>query len=293
MRLTFAVLTLGAISGLAAGEERGREVSYEVSPHAKYVLPADLRTGSGSTSVFRGGLDVSTNIPIGTKAGLGFEITSEYSHYRFKNTTAFGAGAKPVSNTQEYELRASYRRTLDEHWGIFTAVGINYAGENGADFNKSLTYGGVVGGTYKFSDSLNIGLGILARTRLEDNAWVLPLPLITWKIDDRWTFTTERKNATLTFKAQEDWKIFLSADGDVHEYRTDTSSAASKGTFRDSAILVSVGTTYSIHKNVSLTAGAGANVYRELRLDDKDGNRIAKSKTDPAAVFFVSASVRF
>ena len=293
MRLIFAVLTLGAISGLAAGEDRERDVSYEVSPHAKYVLPSDLRKGSGSTSVFRAGVDVSTNIPIGTKAGLGFEITSEYSHYRFKDTTVFGSGAKPVSNTQEYELRASYRRSLDEHWGIFTAAGINYAGENGADFNKSLTYGGVVGGSYKFSDSLKIGLGILARTRLEDDAWVLPLPLITWKIDDRWTFTTERKNATLSYQAMDEWAVFLAADGDSHEYRTDASSAASKGVFRDTAILVSLGTTYKPHQIVSVTTGVGVNVYRELRLDDKDGNRVAKSKTDPAAVLYISASVRF
>ena len=258
------------------------------------MFDANFKNGGGKTSVFRAGPAFELDIPIGERGTLSFSASAEFSRYRFNNATAFGVGGpKPIRSTYEYELNLSYSHELDDKWSFFVAAGVNAAGEFGADFGESLTYGGGGGVTYAFSKDFKLGLGAIVRTRLEENSYIVPLPLITWKFAPQWEFTTRYRNARLNFQAADQWLIFASAEFNQREYRLDKDAPTSQGVFRDRAIPLSLGVTFSPNKTFEITAGAGVNLYRRMTLDDKSGNRVAQVKTEPSLLVFVNAAIKF
>ncbi len=302
-----SVCTLGACSlvalasGTAFGQESAsaaaapaRSVEYKLKGSVENTFDTYLKDGPGETSVFRVGPAIDIDIPIGDRATLGISASAQFSKYRFKDVTGFGAGGpKPIGNTYEHEFNVSYSREFNEQWSLFIAGGVNAAGETGAKFNESLTYGGGGGVTYSVNKEIKLGLGVIVRSRLEENAYVVPLPIITWNFAPKWEFTTRYRNARLSYQATEKWTIFATADFKQHEYRLDIDAPTSEGVFRDRTIPLSLGATFVPTKSFEITAGAGVNVSRRFTLDDKAGNRVAQVKTDPSLVVFVNAAFKF
>lgn len=294
--------TLLALScGTAFGQETApaatataRTVEYTLKGTVENTFDTYLKDGPGETSVFRVGPAIDVDIPIGDRATLSLSGSAQFSKYRFKDVTGFGAGGpKPIGSTYEHEFNISYSRQFNDQWSFFVAGGVNAAGETGASFSESLTYGGGGGFTYVLNDHVDLGLGVVVRSRLEENAYVVPLPIITWKFAPRWEFTTRYRNARISWQAAEQWTVFATADFQQHEYRLDEDAPTSEGIFRDRAIPLSLGATFAPSKTFEITAGAGVNVSRQLTLDDKTGNRVSKVKTDPSLVVFVSAAFKF
>ena len=271
-----------------------RAIEYKLKGTVEHTFDTYLKDGPGETSVFRVGPAIDIGIPIGDRATVSISGSAEFSKYHFKNVTGFGAGGpKPIGNTYEHEFNVSYSRAFNDQWSFFVAAGVNAAGETGASFSESLTYGGGGGVTYAVNDRFNVGLGVIVRTRLEENAYVVPLPIITWKFAPKWEFTTRYRNARINWQAAEQWTIFATADFQQHEYRLDEDAPTSEGVFRDRTIPLSLGATFTPSKQFEITAGAGVNVSRRMTLDDKTGNRVAQVKSDPSLVVFVSAAFKF
>ncbi len=278
----------------AAPAETSRPVKFRFQGKAENTFDTYLKDGPGETSVFRTGPSLDVAVPIGERATLTIAASAEFSKYRFKDVTAFGAGGpKPIRNTFEHEFNISYSRQIDDKWSFFVAAGVNAAGEHGASFSDSLTYGGGGGVTYKVDEKFDIGLGAIVRTRLEENTYVMPLPIFTWKFAPKWEFTTRYRNARINFEPAEKWTIFATAGFEQHEYRLDDDAPTSEGVFRDRTIPLTLGATYNASKNFEITAGAGVNFASRLTLDDKTGNRVAQVKVDPSLVVFVNAAVKF
>lgn len=58
------------------------------------------------------------------------------------------------------------------------------------DTKKAMIGGLMTGFSYRFSDRLTIGPGIGVFNQIEDDATVVPILLIDWKITDRLSFGT-------------------------------------------------------------------------------------------------------
>lgn len=277
-----------------APAKTSRPVEFRFQGKGENTFDTYLKDGPGETSVFRSGPSLDINIPIGESATFSIAASAELSKYRFKDVTGFGVGGpKPIRNTFEHEFNVSYNREINDKWSFFVAAGVNAAGEHGASFSDSLTYGGGAGFTYKVDEEFDIGLGAIVRTRLEENTYVVPLPILTWKFAPMWEFTTRYRNARINYQPAEKWTIFATAEFEQHEYRLDDDAPTSEGVFRDRTIPLSLGATYNASKNFEITAGAGVNFARRLTLDDKAGNRVAQVKVDPSLVIFINTAVKF
>ena len=64
--------------------------------------------------------------------------------------------------------------------GIVVGPFFEFAGESKADFGDSLSMGGIFGVRYRFNDTLTAGLGIMARSEIEDDAYVQPWVNLDW-----------------------------------------------------------------------------------------------------------------
>ena len=68
-----------------------------------------------------------------------------------------------------------------DDWAVLGGGLVNSAGEGGADFGDTITAGAVAGFVYHSSPNLQVGAIVGAVSAIEDNAAVVPLPILDWR----------------------------------------------------------------------------------------------------------------
>lgn len=272
-----------------------RATTYRLNAIASHTFETKLKDGPGKSSVSRAAASFGIGIPVAEQSTLDFDVSSEVSWYDWKDATGFVAGKdEPVRDTQDTSLSVRFSTQLDQKWIGFVGADINSSAEWGADFGDSLTYGGMIGATYLASESFSIGIALSARTRLEDDARFLPVPIFDWRINEQWRLgTSAGRSLRLSYAPSKTWMVFADVGYENGEYCLDDDGASPNGVFRDSRIPVSLGVAYMPTERVTLSLLAGFNVYREFVLDDKNGERVHKDKSKPSPVLAALVRVSF
>lgn len=258
-----------------------------------HAFSADLDGTPGEFGVTRLGADLGVMIPTGEKSRLAVGLDWTQSFYDFKDATGFAAGfSEPWSDAFEVGLSAIYSQPLEGRWGMFVGALANSSGEEGAEFSDTLTYGGLGGVSYQFSDSFTASLGVLAQSRLEDSAMVIPIPGIDWKISEEWRLSSLNKpGLTLLYSPGKDWTFSLGAAYEGREFRLNDRDAAPEGVGRDRGVPVLLGAEWRPSNRITVGGFVGAYVYRKLRLEDSGGNELSEFEVDPAPT--VGLNIKF
>jgi hypothetical protein len=261
-----------------------------------YAFSADFSDSTGDLSVWRGTGDFQMQFPVFERSQLGIGLAYSRWNFDFTDATAFDADdGDPWSGVNEMDLTATFSTQLTETWsGVFGGT-LKSASADGADFSESLTYGGLVGATYAFSENLSIGAGVIVRTELEDDVMVLPLITIDWKISDTLSFSTVpspgRRFLGLTYEPSDSWAFTAGAAFEFIDFRLDDESPAPEGVGRYQRIPVGGGVTYNIDRQIALSLYGGLLVGQELTLDDSQGDRIEREDIDPTG--FIGGGITF
>jgi long-subunit fatty acid transport protein len=134
----------------------------------------------GNFSISRFMSSVGVPVRLNDRMELGTVFRYSYDHFNFDNTTA------PWVNINTIMLASVLQRQVNDNVTIYGGPYINMSAESGSSLGDGLTGGGMVGVSYKFDADLSVGLGLAAGSRLEENAWVLPLFTARWKFADNW-----------------------------------------------------------------------------------------------------------
>jgi hypothetical protein len=270
----------------AIAEEAARKEPWRVSFTLKgsHAFSADLDGTPGEFAVSRLGADLGLLIPVSEKARLAVGLDWTQSLYDFKDATGFAPGfSEPWSDTFDVGLSAIYSRPLEGAWGMFIGALANSSGEEGADFSDTLTYGGLGGVSYQFSETFTASIGVLAQSRLEDSAMVIPIPGIDWKISEEWRLSSMNKpGLSLFYSPSKEWTFSLGATYEGREFRLNDRDAAPEGVGRDRGVPVLLGAEWSPSRRITVGGFVGAYVYRKLRLEDNGGNELSEFEVDPA-----------
>ncbi len=185
---------------------------------------------------------------------------------------------------------------LDEHWSLFGGGLFRFSGESGADFDDSLTGGGFGGFQYTWSESLKTGLLLGAVSRIEDDAAILPLPLVTWKFAESWKFRlgVSQLGAVgygpeLSWMASEKWELGFGASYQSRRYRLDTLDQVGEET--SMPIYARLGWHPTPSRILELMAGVA--VAGEIRHETSNGSKIFDKDTDPSATISLRGNIRF
>lgn len=275
-----------------SGPPEGSEVSFVVG--GTHAFRADFEDDTGKIGVTRAEADFGLAIPVAEHRWLDVGIFYERSWYHFKDVTGFGAGVTdPWDDAQTLRLTLGYRVGLGATWSYFLAAFLDSSGEDGADFSDSLTYGGLGGLGYRVNDNLELGLGVLVASRLEDDPWVIPLPRLDWKLGEkvRLRLGGSRAGGALTWDVSESVTVGLEAAYRSREYRLeDDNAAAPEGVVRDRQVPVGLALTWRASPHVWVGARAGFVAWQEYELLDRDGARVVEKEAD--ATPYVGASLR-
>jgi hypothetical protein len=273
--------------------ERRRAPTARVSLNALATFRADLED-RGDVAVTRAGVDFDVSFPIGQRSEFSLSFDNELSWYDFEDAVGFVPGTtidSPVEDTYEHQIGMRFSTQMDEHWGWFVGGDVNFAGERGASWSDSATFGGVAGFTYAVSETFLIGAGVAVHTRLEDDAWVLPAVIINWRIADHWRFHTMSpalgntgRAAILEYAPSEEWAFSIGAGFTSSDYRLEehANTPIDEGILRDQRLPVFAGVRWSPSAHVSIDLKAGVYVWQEYQIDDRGGNELNTVETDAA-----------
>ena len=269
----------------------------DLRPRAEYTFESSLDDADADLSVARAGLIADLAIPINERFRLALNTDFELSWYDFESDDTGSAGLfdDPLEDVYRFRVSPGFFYAVNQQWGVLAGGIVEIAGEAGADVADSTTWGGYVGARYAFSENFAMTGGVMAKTRIEDNALFLPIIGFEWKVNSRVTLSTSGPGFGLRLHTMidEKWSMSLGAAWESRDFRLDDDAMISGGIARDERVPITLGVTYKPTDRVTLALYGGAIVWQELSLDDEDGNELVEDNTDPTPFVGFTASFRF
>lgn len=274
-------------------EDRG-PFSFALEADAQIDFSADLRDSLGSVSVYRVSPGASVGYAINDRIRIGADFNTEFSWYDFDNATGIIPGtAEPFDSTSSYTLSPSIGIGLDERWSVRAAGIFNWSQEGSGPDSEGFTGGGLGVVRYKFSDSFALSGGLLATSRLEDDARIIPLIGVEWQINDMLRFETRGLGAELSAKVHPAFQVFLDGGYNSREFRLEDTNLLPEGIIRDRRAQVGVGVRWLPTQYVQISLKGGAVVWSEFRVDDRFGNELRTIEADPTGFIGLMGVIRF
>ena len=191
-------------------------------------------------------------------------------------------------------LTGIYSDRFNDTTNWFIGAGVGFAGEEDADFGDGFDWLFTGGFEYKQSDTLTWGIGVLVKSQLEDDVLIVPVPRITWKIDDRWTLASERAGLRLSYKSSDELSYGISGEYRSDSFRLDdTHAAAVEGMGTHRRIPIGLFAEYTPNDRIVIDASVGAALGGELEFLDTNGNDVSKQDLDPGFYGSLNLSFKF
>lgn len=305
----------GLVAGLAApvavaqdgvdGAEALPPVGSLVEPAVQWRFKAGYEwqddtaiTSGGRIGIHRGDVDLGFTAPLEGFGGVAVDLDYDANLYDFKGPSAFPDTWEEV---HQVALSATFEMDLNNDWTFFGGPVVRYAGEAGADFGTSMSYGGFAGGTWSPSDDLTIGLGVAFVDDIEDDVRIIPLVRLNWEFTSGFSlramptsFNTGATELQLAWEVDRDFEL---AAGLVlnnrRRFRLDDDGAAADGVGMEDGRWIYLRGRWDVAEDVDLTVSIGAALDPDLWLGDSRGTEIIERDYDQVFAIGATLSVRF
>ncbi len=268
-------------------------VSFSFSAGGEWTLQSDFDDADGNLSVARIGGSLAASFKADDANRVTITLGEELSFYDFSSSDLLAGGADPLDSASQTTLAAALTSRLSPDWTLITSGEIRVSAEPGADLDDGLSLGGVALGSYRVSDALSIGAGVLVRTRLEDDVLVVPIASIRWQIDDRWSLGSEGNaggvRLRLAYASSETWTFFADAGYEGREFRLDDDGPVPSGVLRETRLPVALGATWEPTPDLSVRTRAGMSFLQSIEIENASGAELADTDLDAAP--FVSLMI--
>lgn len=282
--------------------ENPESSSLSISPyafasfHADADLDADI--GEFGFSSYRAGLNLSRRIGdrglITGNIGFGvldYDVTPSATSVA-NDAADIGAG---LDDVYESEIVLTYVHRGEGKWSYLFGAGILSSGEDGADFGDTLDFLATAGFRYQYDDKLSLGMGVLVRTQLEDDALIIPVPQIRYQISDKWILESQRAGLELRYEANEQITYGIAGEYVSSTFRLNDMHAAivSEGVATHRRVPVSIFANFIPSDQIQIKARIGTSLAGNIEFLDTNGNDITDQDIDPAIFGSLNVSFRF
>ena len=259
-----------------------------------HFFATDFDSGGGEVAVDRGFMSGTWSHSTSETYSWSVDVNWEGSWYDFSNTgtLAAAAGGRPWGAVQSVNILPGATFVLDPRWRLTTRVVLGFAGENNADAFDSFTYGGIAALSYAFSETFVLGGGVLAVSRIEDDALVVPQVLIDWRPCKEFRLSNFAGPEAFPGGAglegiwtiSDEYELALGGRYTYRRFRLDDSggAAATNGVGTDEGLPVWIRATARGKCGGRVDLVAGMQVAGEMRIDDSTGNELARVDVEPA-----------
>jgi len=252
-----------------------------------------LNDNGGYAKATRESLLVGLDVPLARKTTISGSFEREFSQYDLDLTppSISEIGFMHLSITR---FGLIVRHQLGEKWTAFAIGDMTFSTEDHASWSDGMTYGGLIAVRQQVNKSFAWQVGIIARTRLEDSALVLPIPGIDWKINDRLALRTAQ-GVTLSYDLVGDkhWLFDAGVNFENRIYRMDGRSQLSDGVFIDRRIPLVTAITYQLRRGTFVKCSVSTPFYRQYKFCTSDGTTIESLDSNYYPSFNISAGTAF
>ena len=262
----------------------------------EHQFRTDIRRG-GSFDVTRGGVGVGIHTALSPEMDLRLQFSFGLDDYDFHGSGNFGEGWDDIHTLN---MLARLSAQLTSEWALFGGPVFQFARESGASWEDSFIGGGFIGARYEHSDRLSIGGGLGVVSQLENSARFFPVVVLDWKITDLLTLSSSTSatasgevGVELTYQFAEGWEAGIGVASRFHRFRLDKGGDVPEGIGQDTSIPIWGRLAYTFNENFAACVYVGVNADGELRLEDRNGRRVARERYDAAPVVGISGALRF
>ncbi len=294
-----ALVAFAGLAGAGSGawaQENNEEppVRFRLDGGATFDGTADLDDSPGDVSVARVRSAFEADFRVDARSRFALQFSSEFSFYDFDGATGLVPGTdSPLDDTYDYRIGARYSRSLEDGWGMFVGGDVRFSGEHGADAGDSVTGGGFGGVTYDVSDRLTLGIGLSVRTRLEDDARFIPIPVVDFRITDEWRLSTDGPGLKLAYTPDPAFTVYAAGRWESREFRLDEDGPLPGGVARDERVPIVLGATWRPNDTITVDGFVGAVVWNEYEFINSAGTTIAETETDAHLTAGVQLTLKF
>ncbi len=192
---------------------------------------------------------------------------------------------------------------INEHWRILGGGLVRTWGETGAQFNKTLSGGLLAGFDYHTDDDFSIGLLVGALSKLDGGVGLIPVPTLKWKFADSWRLNVGMVQlvdpgigAQITHQITPELSLGGGFTFQSRQFRLGDVSRVSRpngvrpnrtddgGIGQETEIPIFATLRYKPTPKIELDLNGGVAVGGNVRVEDKDGGRIADDSYNPAGI---------
>lgn len=285
------------VSGEGERDAGRSRLGVSVTGTSEYAFSAGL-DGGGDLSVTRLGAEVAVSGVIDDRNRVILSFGNEFSFYDLSGTALIpGDSDGLLEETYDSGVGLAWISRIDDAWSVLVRGSVDAAGESGADFGDSLTYGGLVVVSNQITPNLRLGAGVIARTRLEDDALVVPIVAVDWVFAEGWTVTTSGATGgagiEVRYELTEEVTLTLGGGWRSDDYRLSDDNPLPEGVVRHDRVPVAAGVIYRPSRRIEIVARGGAHVWQRLEVLDGSGDEIADADGDAAPFVSLDLSFRF
>ena len=264
----------------------------------------------GEVDEWRLHVGTGTRIMLSRQWQGALNVNYMYNRYDFSGSTGFG-GLDPWEDLNFTTVTAPLTYILSKRWRFRVSPIFRISAESGADLSESISAGGFVAAIYSFSKTLSLGLGVGARTQIEDDPKLLLFPIIKLKFrlfrgsgsgngssSEGLTLASHNSPArgsggVVTYDGGSNWKVGIGVTSQSRRFRLDDDGVAPDGVGEASSLPVWASITYKLHDLLTVEVYGGAALAGELKLEDRNGNEILDKDVDPVPTLGVTVTGSF
>ena len=298
--MTVALTLTGPASLLAqmpGHSEPMESLKFSVSAASLHQFKSDV-SGGGDFSVTRYFLSANGLSPISDRLRLGIGLSYEFENYDFSNLFGFTV-PNPWNKIDRIDLSTRLIYRAGDHWDILAGPMVQYTGERGADFDKSVMYGGIIAALYRTGRNFVVGFGAGVFYRLEETR-IFPSLIVSWKITDRLRLGNSSRvgpagpaGLELGYMVDQGWEIGMGGGYRSLRFRLDKDGPIPSGIGENNSWPVYVRLGGKLLRNINFEVYAGVALGGELWLEDRHGNDISSVSYNAAPMAGITFSASF
>jgi Domain of unknown function (DUF6268) len=273
--------------------------SFKAFVEGEFLSETDFDDNIGEFEYSAISAGISASRRIGDDGFFNVEFSAGLINYDI-STSAGSVAGDAASIGSEFDdvytlsLTAFYSDRLNDTTTWFVGGGVLSAGEEDADFGDTIDGLFTGGFRYQANDKLELGIGILVKTQLDDDVLIVPIPQIKYTIDDRWSIESKRAGLELRYKSSDALTYGVAGEYSSNTFRLDDSHTfATEGVATHRQIPVSFFAEYSPTSNIEIVGRIGAALGSELEILDNDGHEVTSQDIDAGVFGSLNLSFKF
>ena len=270
------------------------EWNFVISPSGRYAFTTDVDGNNGDFNVWRGGFDVKAIGPLNEHARLLLGASYEINSYEFSGPNSFVPGTtEPFENVHIARLTTGLQGAIDQNWSWNVGVGYEYAGEAGAEVSDASSVFGWIRADTQIDEQLAIGIGVLVKSQIEDDALVLPAAGVRWQIDENFRLVVEGPGAELSTEISEGLRFGVGAAYESRRFRISDGPIQNSRVIDDTGVPIFARLQFDPNPRSSFSIETGAIVFQEFEIENQFGAMRRTFETDPTPYVGIRMDIRF